>query len=114
MENEVTRSLLRLCLPEFDWILREMEKSDGWLNLPTSLIDVIFRMDLRWYDAYEEPKRFALYQMLMLVDLDTIKDIQTKEEAETLKAALQDEVYSILRSPEIQELKPYSEEDKLR
>jgi len=115
MEREFLIIFLKSILPQFDLILSSMEDSHGWLNLPLPLIDNLVRLKLKWWAAYENEKLFSLYRLLMFVDIDTMKNIQTQEEAEILKASLVNEIYDYINSEEyreLQELKPITKEEK--
>lgn len=99
-------------LPEFDWVLAEMERAGGWLRLKPPLVNVLTGTNLRWWSAYESDKAFAVHQALMFLDPDTLRSIQTQEEADIVKGALVAEALEMVSLEEIQDSRPYTEEEK--
>ncbi len=112
MEREFLTHFIKALLPQFDWILSEMEKSGGWLNLPTPLVDNLIKFKIRWWEAYADEKRFHIYQALMFIDIDTLKSIQSEEDVKILNEALTNEAYELITSEEFKETRPYTEEEK--
>jgi hypothetical protein len=89
-----------------------MEKSGGWLKLNAPLLDSVTKFKLQWWKAYENEKVFKTYQALMLIDIDTLKSIQTIEEAEIIKQSLINESYALLNSDLVKETRPFTEDEK--
>lgn len=112
VSKEFFTHFLKAALPEFEWVLSEMEKSGGWLNLPQNLVDVFFKLKFQWWLAYDNDRIFNTYQALMFIDVETLKSIQSQEEANALTEALKSDLYDLLKSEEFISSKPYTEEEK--
>jgi len=72
MRKDFFNLFLKSALPEFDWLLSEMEKSDGWFKLHPPLVETISKFKLQWWKAYDDQRLFNLYHALMFVDLDDL------------------------------------------
>jgi len=89
-----------------------MENSGGWISLPSQLLTIIHKLNLQWWRGYEDSKTFNAYQALMFVDLDTLKRIQTQEEADSLRNSLLDESCELVNTELINESYPFTENEK--
>lgn len=98
MKKEFFLAFAKAALPEFDWALSEMEKSGGWLNIPDDTVQRIQNIDLHWWDAYASEERFKHYQALMVLDSETLKNIKTKADLDTLNQQLTSEYFELLTS----------------
>lgn len=115
MEKELLIPFLKASIPEYDWILSDMEKSGGWLNLNENLIQNTISLKLEWWKAYEDEKLFNVFRLLMFLDPDEIKELNTVEKAEQVNEELTNDVYEFIQSDEYKELtdiKPFTEEGK--
>ncbi len=115
MEKAFLIPFLKAAIPEFDWILSDMEDNGGWLNLNENLIQNSILLKMEWWKAYEDEKLFNIYRALMLVDFDELKEIKTKEQAEQLNKELISELSQYIQSDEYKELsliKPLSDDEK--
>jgi len=115
MEKEFLIPFIKAAIPEFDWILSDMEENGGWLNLNENLIQTFIQLKLEWWKAYDDEKLFNVYRALMVLDLDDLKAIKTKEQAEELNKDIISELSEFIQSEEYLELstiKPLSDDEK--
>lgn len=78
--------VLKGAIPDAEWVIRHLEKSGGWLQFPTTLVDTIKHLQIELYPLmYEDERLLAYFSLRIWLTDQEIREFAVETESALLE-----------------------------